>query len=123
MKTKLIAVLLLSVLLFGCSKIGTTELKLTGSEPNLPEELKGLKVYTVAIDNEGSFIKVALLNGQVNSTTYQVGKITETVVQVEAKPIEPEPSNLSKTDKEIRILELERQILNIEREIDGLKNN
>jgi len=75
---------LLLVGLFGCSERGNTHTKLNGTEQNLPPELQGLKVYTI---NDGflSYVKVAVLNGQVNSATYHVGKTTETTIIVKGK--------------------------------------
>jgi hypothetical protein len=61
-----------------CNK-GETKVYLTGYEESLPPELKGLKVYLVktgALSN----VKVAILNGQVNSATYPVGKSQETTI-------------------------------------------
>jgi len=125
MKTKLFVLLFLSVLMFGCSTKGESVQHLNGSETNLPEELKGLKVYSVAIDDDGTYVKVAVLNGHVNSTTYQVGKVQETTIQVEANPETiPNPEVIaSDTDKDRRLLELERQLLSIEREIQEIKQN
>lgn len=69
---KLIAVLI-SLLLVSCEDKGITSQRLNGSENNLPTELKGLKVYSVSI-GDGNYIKVAILNNEVNSTTYRKGK-------------------------------------------------
>jgi hypothetical protein len=77
-KLLLIAVLFLAITI-SCDKPGVTEMKLTGVEQQLPEELKGLKVYTVSI-GEGQYVKVAILNSEVNSVTYQEGKTTSTTI-------------------------------------------
>ena len=71
-----------SLLFFAsCTESGVTSQSLTGNEDNLPNELKGLKVYWVSTGNGGG-VNVAVLNGQVNSTTYQSGKTTQSVVIV-----------------------------------------
>lgn len=82
MKTsKLLIIALFSAILFSCSDAGTTQQRLNGDESTLPEELKGLKVYTVSTGGI-SEVKVAVLNGQVNSATYMVGKVEETTIVV-----------------------------------------
>ena len=81
---KLLILPTLAVMFTACSSPGTTSVKLTGDEPGLPPELKGLKVYSVEDGNIG-YVKVAILNGQVNSTTYQVGKTTESAIMVNTK--------------------------------------
>lgn len=65
---------MLAVVLTSCQDAGVTSKKLTGEEQNLPDELKGLKVYWVSTGN-GSGVNVAILNGEVNSTTYMQGKV------------------------------------------------
>lgn len=78
---KLLLVGLMLVLTVSCGEKGVSRQKLTGFESNLPDELRGLKVYSV---NDGalSYIKVAVLNGQINSVTYPVGKTQETTIMV-----------------------------------------
>jgi hypothetical protein len=74
--------LLLIVCLFiaiSCAKPGVTQTSLTGVEQQLPEELKGLKVYTVSL-GDGEYVKVAILNNEINSATYQEGKTTQTTI-------------------------------------------
>lgn len=66
-----------ALIAFSCES-GTTEVKLHGTEQKLPDELKGLKVYRVSTGF--SEVMVAILNGQVNSTTYPVGKTTQTTI-------------------------------------------
>jgi hypothetical protein len=63
-----------------CEEAGTTSKCLDGTELNLPDELKGLKVYSVSTDN--GTIKVAILDSTVNSATYAVGKSRESVIIV-----------------------------------------
>lgn len=67
--------------LLSCEDKGVTSQRLTGDETNLPAELKGLKVYTVSI-GEGSYVKVAVLNNQAVSTTYQSGKHQQSIILV-----------------------------------------
>ena len=45
----------------------------------LPDELKGLKVYSVST-GAGTYVKVAILDGQINSTTYSVDKVEESTI-------------------------------------------
>jgi hypothetical protein len=81
--TKLISAVLLVLIgltMFSCDDPGVAYSRLNGDEQNLPEELRGLKVYSVSL-GEGNFIKVAVLGNQTSST-YQVGKVQETTVVV-----------------------------------------
>ena len=68
LKLKLSIITLVIVGLTSCDDPGTTQLRLNGNESNLPDELKGLKIYSVATDG-GHYVKVAILNNQINSTT------------------------------------------------------
>ena len=52
--------------LFSCSNGGRVYSASEGDENYLPNELKGLKVYEVRT-NDGNYIKVAILNNNVNS--------------------------------------------------------
>jgi hypothetical protein len=70
-----------SLLFTSCEDKGLTRQTLTGDESTLPAELKGLKVYTVST-GEGNYVKVAVLNNQAVSTTYQSGKHSQSVVLV-----------------------------------------
>jgi hypothetical protein len=72
------------IILISCAGKGTTTEKLSGDEANLPEELKGLKVYKVSTGN-GKYVNVAILNSTVNSFTYPVGKHTESTIMVKSK--------------------------------------
>jgi hypothetical protein len=79
---KKINILLLCVLFLGltsCDDSGVTQQNLSGEEANLPEALKGLKVYRVSTGGL-DYVNVAVLNGQVNSTTYRVGKSTRSTI-------------------------------------------
>lgn len=79
---KKLIVLGLLLALMSCERGGTT-LSLNGNESALPPELKGLRVYSVNTGLAGiGQVKVAILNGQINSTTYAVGKTTETVIHI-----------------------------------------
>ena len=78
---KILSILILLFLLTSCEDKGVTRQTLTGDETNLPQELKGLKVYRVSCgDNE--YVKVGILNNQVVSTTYQSGKHQQSVILV-----------------------------------------
>lgn len=70
---------LLMISFISCEKKGVAYEKLNGNEENLPIELKGLKVYRVSIGS-GDYIKVALLDNKVNSTTYSQGKTNNSVI-------------------------------------------
>lgn len=71
--------------LVACDESGVTRQRLSGDEMQLPAELKGLKVYSVSTGG-GNWVRVAVLNGGVNSTTYMEGKIQETTIIVGDKP-------------------------------------
>jgi len=78
---KILTFLILLLTLTSCEDKGVTRQTLTGDETNLPQELKGLKVYRVSC-GEGEYVKVAVLNNQAVSTTYQDGKIQQSVILV-----------------------------------------
>ena len=85
---KKIIFLSLLVLFAGCfDKKGNTEITVLEKEESLPDELKGLKIYNVTIDDNGNTIKIATLpeDGYVNSLTYRVGKHSETVIILDNK--------------------------------------
>ncbi len=50
-------------------------------EQYLPDELKGLKIYSVST-GYGNEVKVAVLEDKLNSITYNVGKIKKTTVLI-----------------------------------------
>lgn len=62
-----------------CEQAGTTSINLYGEEDKLPQELKGMKVYKVYVDG-GNYVRVAVLNNQINSLTYPVGKSQQTTI-------------------------------------------
>ena len=68
-------------LLISCEDRGVSQERLSGNENELPEELKGLKVYSVSMGG-GSYVKVAVMNNQPIGVTYPEGKHTESVVMV-----------------------------------------
>lgn len=72
-------VLVLVIVFTSCSDPGVTTKKLDGNEMNLPDELKGLKVYSVST-GDGNYVKVAILDNKVNSLTYKVSKHQETTL-------------------------------------------
>jgi hypothetical protein len=81
MKKLLLIAVLFMVLTISCEDPGITTKQLNGDESELPEELKGLKVYSVSC-GEGNYVKVAVFGEQVNSLTYSEGKTTETTIIV-----------------------------------------
>ena len=65
--------------LASCEDPGVSSQKLVGDEQNLPDALKGLKVYSVSL-GEGDYVKVAMFGDNINSATYSEGKTTETTI-------------------------------------------
>ena len=59
---KLLIALIAASFLLLCDEPGTTSLQLKGDEEALPPELKGLKIYSVAYNNEGGYMMVAVLD-------------------------------------------------------------
>lgn len=81
MLLKALGILSLSLVLISCDPAGTTTKILDGDTlTTLPEGLKGLKVYKVAIDGDGSAIYVATLGGNTTSTQYSSGKASYSVI-------------------------------------------
>lgn len=76
---KLFLLLITCMLFASCEEKGVTRNDLNGSENNLPDELKGLKVYDVSTGG-GCYVKVAVLNGKINSINYKEGKHEESVL-------------------------------------------
>lgn len=81
MKKTILSLLVLSTILVSCRDAGTTEVGLSGTEANLPAELKGLKIYSVAT-GYGNTIAVAVFEGNVVGTNYPVGKYRANCVNV-----------------------------------------
>jgi len=81
---KIITTLILLLSLNSCQDPGVTTQRLTGDESTLPEELKGLKVYTVSI-GDGDYVRVGILNDQVISSTYKQGKTSQSLIIVNKK--------------------------------------
>lgn len=78
--------LIFAMFLFaGCYEKGKTYEQLSGFEEALPPELKGLKVYSVKISDWEGDIKVAVLDDQINSIKYTVGKFSEAVLILNSK--------------------------------------
>jgi hypothetical protein len=90
---KILSIIAISLFLTGCEEAGKTSQKLAGDESNLPAELKGLKVYRVSC-GEGDYVKVAVLNNQVASTTYQVGKVQQSTIIVNADQDKPNQQDI-----------------------------
>lgn len=73
--------ILFILFIVSCQDSGTTDMVLFGNEYGLPTELKGLKVYTVAI-KDGNLIRVAVLNNEINSIGYKNGEINNTTLMI-----------------------------------------
>lgn len=84
LKTALIIMSLLvlcALLLAACAPVGETRQKLSGFEQNLPDEIKGLKVYRVIVDDANNYVYVGILNNQINSVSGYNGKtLTSTIL-------------------------------------------
>lgn len=76
---KLFAFVLIA--LSSCSPSGSTSVNLNGDESSLPSELEGMKVYKVWVE-DGNYVRVAILNNQINSLTYPLGKSQNTTIVV-----------------------------------------
>jgi len=81
MKKILTFLFCIALLTISCEDKGVTKQWLSGDESTLPQELKGLKVYTVSC-GKGEYVRVGILNNQVISTTYQVGKTQQSIILV-----------------------------------------
>lgn len=81
MKKIILPLLALALIATSCREAGTTDVRLTGDEANLPAELKGLKIYSVAT-GYGNTIKVAVFENQVVGSNYQSGKRRQNCVNV-----------------------------------------
>ena len=81
MKKILTILFCIALLTISCEDKGVTKQWLSGDESTLPQELKGLKVYTVSTGS-GNYVKVAVLNNQAISTTYKSGKHQQSVILV-----------------------------------------
>lgn len=77
-----ILLLTASFALQSCEDKGASTLRLTGNENELPQELKGMKVYSIHV-GQGSYMKVAVLNNKIIGNSYQSGKVTENSVVVD----------------------------------------
>lgn len=82
MKTILIFLSTITMFISCTQPAGTTSTSLTGVEKGLPEELKGMRIYTVW-DDDNSYVKVAILDGKVVSTTYPLGKTIESLILID----------------------------------------
>jgi len=80
MKKNILSLFLLSLIFVSCEDPGVTRMKVRGDESGLPENLKGLKIYSVS-DGDG-YVKVAVFQGQVVGTNYQSGKYRHNSVNV-----------------------------------------
>jgi hypothetical protein len=80
--TTIITYAMLAFVFTSCEDPGVTSTRLNGDEQNLPDELKGLKVYRVST-GDLDYVKVAILDGKINSTTYSKGKHQETLIIID----------------------------------------
>jgi hypothetical protein len=78
---KIMLTIATALLISSCTDPGTSEI-LLDDHKNLPAELKGLKIYNVST-GRGHSINVAVLNSNLNSVTYQVGKRNESVILID----------------------------------------
>lgn len=76
---KIFLIIMIVFAFSSCEDAGVSHLRLTNGNENLPAALKNLKVYSVSLGG-GDWVKVALIDGQPNSTTYVKGKAIETVI-------------------------------------------
>ena len=74
---------IVALALSSCREAGVTNQKLSGGEQNLPAELKGLKVYNVAMGN-GEYVNVAIIGNQI-TTNYRVGKTNASTIIINNK--------------------------------------
>lgn len=93
----ILAVTLLSFGLVSCDPAGTSKIRVTGNESELPPELKGLKIYSVSC-GEGDYIKVAVLNNAAVGTSYSEGKYTESVGIINANDSVPSEQVIFEND-------------------------
>jgi hypothetical protein len=91
------AVTLLSFGLVSCDPAGTSRIRVTGNENELPQELKGLKVYSVSC-GEGDYIKVAILNDKVVGTSYSESKYTEDIAIIQRDSVVPNEQVIFEND-------------------------
>lgn len=69
-------------LLISCSRKGSYDVIINGDEPNLPEELKGVKVYDVSTGLI-SHVNIAVLNN--SSSIRYGGKVKENTITIYSK--------------------------------------
>ncbi len=81
MKKIILPLLALTLIATSCREAGTTGVTISGTEEDLPEELKGLKIYSVATGYGGT-IKVAVFENQVVGSNYKVGKHRQNCVNI-----------------------------------------
>ncbi len=82
-KHTLLTLLIFSITLFSCYDVGTTSKSLNGNEESLPEELKGLRIYTVTTNNYTD-VKVGVMdNTKTTSLTYNEGEHTGNFILIE----------------------------------------
>jgi hypothetical protein len=78
MKTLLFCLVGLA-LVSGCNTRGRASLEIEGNEPNLPAELRGIRVWNLDVGH-GERVRISILNSSVSTTYYtKEGVITSTV--------------------------------------------
>jgi hypothetical protein len=83
MKYTFLILLVFAITLNSCHEAGTSTTSLHGSEQTLPDELKGLKIYTVSTGGL-SYVQVGVLdNARTTSLSHSEGKHHESFILVE----------------------------------------
>jgi len=82
---KKILIMFMLLITFSCSDNNTppTTKSFDFNSNDLPNEIKGLKIYTIWDEGRTGYTKVATLNGRINSITYPIGKSQETVILID----------------------------------------
>jgi hypothetical protein len=102
-------VCLLALTLFSsCEDKGVTNVSLIGNEDQLPEELKGLKVYSVSL-GEGKWITVAKMDNQPTSATYNVGKTQASTIFIQKENREIEIESIISENDSIMVIKKKRK--------------
>jgi hypothetical protein len=83
MKYTFLILLVVAITLSSCYEAGTSSLNLQGNEQNLPEELKGLKIYTVSTGKMAKVQVGVIDNAKTTSLTYSEGKHQKSFILVE----------------------------------------
>lgn len=71
--------LILCLSFISCQEVGDSSNILTGQEQSLPNDLKGLKIYSVSL-GKGDYVKVAILDKNVMSLTESNNRETKSLL-------------------------------------------